>query len=245
MTARIRSIDYEHDGQALEGEFAWDDAWTEPKPVVIVIHDAMKNNQGFEEERAVVLASMGYAGFAIDLYGKGVHGETGEEAYELMTPFKNDRLFLQQRLLAGLRTAAAQPEADGERMAAIGYCFGGLCALDLARMNAPVLGVASFHGDLSAPEWPDGQAPSEPIAPRVLAMHGWDDPYAPPSVLEPFGRELTERGADWQLHAYGNTVHSFTNIRYNLPEQGTAYSEQAERRSWQALTNFLAELFPG
>jgi len=243
MTARIRSIDYAHDDTELEGEFAWDDAWQEPRPVVIVVHDAMKSNQGFEEERAVTLAAMGYAGFAIDVYGKGIHGSDGEEAYALMEPFTRDRLFLQQRLLAGLHAAAAQPEADGERMAAIGYCFGGLCVLDLARMNAPVRGVASFHGNLAAPDWSQDEAPTEPIRPRVLAMHGWDDPYAPPSVLEPFAQEMSERQADWQLHAYGNTVHSFTNPRYTDRSLGTAYDEKAERRSWRALTNFLEELF--
>jgi len=244
MTARIRSIDYDHEGHPLQGEFAWDDEWQAPRPCVVVVHDAMKSDQGFEEERAVTLAAMGYAAFALDVYGKGISGSTGEDAYALMKPYHADRLFLQKRLLAGLRTAAEQPEADGEQMAAIGYCFGGLCALDLARMNAPILGVASFHGDLAPPAWPEGEVPQEKIRPRVLALHGWDDPYAPPSVIEPFAREMTERGADWQLHAYGNTVHSFTNIRYDMPELGTAYDEKAERRSWRALAGFLEEIFP-
>jgi len=244
MTARIRSIEYDHDGHLLEGEFAWNDEWDGPRPCVLVVHDAMKSNQGFEEERAVALTTMGYAAFAIDLYGKGVHGSTAEDAYALMKPYHADRAFLQQRLLAGLRTAAEQPETDAGQLAAIGYCFGGLCVLDLARMNAPVLGVASFHGDLAPPSWPGGEPPPERIEPRVLALHGWDDPYAPPSVIEPFAREMSERDADWQLHAYGNTVHSFTNMRYDLPEQGTAYSEKAERRSWRAMANFLDEIFP-
>jgi len=244
MTARIRSIDYDHEGQPLGGEFAWNDEWEGSRPCVVIVHDAMKSNQGFEEERAVTLAAMGYAAFALDLYGKGINGSTGEEAYELMKPFHADRVFLQQRLLAGLRAAAEQPEADAEQLAAIGYCFGGLCVLDLARMNAPVLGVASFHGDLAPPSWPGGEPPAAMIEPRILALHGWDDPYAPPSVIEPFAREMSERDADWQLHAYGNTVHSFSNPRYDQPEQGTAYSEKAERRSWRAMSNFLEEIFP-
>jgi dienelactone hydrolase len=243
MTARIRSIDYEHDGVELQGEFAWDDGWKEPRPCVVVVHDAMKSTQGFEQERAVTLAAMGYAGFALDVYGKGISGADGEDAYTLMKPYHADRSLLQARLLAGLRAAASQPESEGDQLAAIGYCFGGLCVLDLARMNAPVLGVASFHGDLAPPAWHGGAPPKEDIRPRVLALHGWDDPYAPPSMLEPFAREMSERRADWQLHAYGNTVHSFTNMAYDMPAQGALYDEKADRRSWRALAGFLDELF--
>ena len=244
MTARIRSIDYDHDGHALRGELAWDDEWTEPRPCVVVVHDAMKSTQGFEEERAVTLAGLGYVGFALDVYGAGISGEDNEDSFRLMQPFQEDRQLLQARLLAGLRTAAAEPEVDASLMAAIGYCFGGMCVLDLARMNAPVLGVGSFHGLLTPPPWPAG-APTEAIQPRVLAMHGWDDPYVRPDTIESFAREMSERSADWQILAFGNTLHSFTNIRYNMPDEGVAYDAKADERSWAALTRFLQELFPG
>lgn len=250
MTARIRSIDYDHDGHALRGDLAWDDAWSEPRPCVVVVHDAMKSDQGFEQERAVTLAGLGYAGFVLDVYGRDVHASTNEASFELMKPFQEDRLLLQRRLRAGIAAAAAQPEVDADRMAAIGYCFGGMCVLDLARMNAPVLGVGSFHGLLTPPDLPaesergelaDGLA--RPIAPRVIVFHGWSDPYAPPDSTLSFAREMSERGADWQLHAYGHTLHSFTNPRYDDPEAGVAYDEKAERRSWQSLGRFLEELF--
>ena len=244
MTTRIRSIDYEHDGHALRGELAWDDEWDTPRPCVVVVHDAMKSDQGFEEERAVVLSGMGYAGFALDVYGAGIHTSTNEESAALMQPFLDDRDLLQARLLAGLRAAGAEPEVDAERMAAIGYCFGGLCVLDLARHNAPVAGVASFHGLLTPPSWPGGAAPEESITPKVLVLHGWDDPYVPPETIPPFAQEMSTRGADWQLQAFGHTLHSFTNIRYDMPEQGVAYDAKAEARSWQTLTGFLEELFP-
>lgn len=245
MTARIRSIDYEHDGHALRGELAWDDAWTTPRPCVVVVHDAMKSNQGFEQERAVTLAGMGYAGFALDVYGAGLSGEDNDAAYRLMKPFQDDRLHLQARLLAGVHAAAALPEVDADRMAAIGYCFGGMCALDLARMNAPVAGVASFHGLLTPPDLPqESDALDGEIAPKVLVLHGWDDPYVPPETIPLFAREMSERGADWQLLAFGNTVHSFTNVRYDMPGEGVQYEPKAERRSWRALTDFLAEIFP-
>lgn len=243
MTVRIRSVDYEHEGHALRGEFAWNDEWTTPRPCVVVVHDAMKTDQGFEEERAVTLAGMGYAGFALDVYGAGVKGTTNEDAYSLMKPFELDRDFLQARLRAGLEAAADLPEVDAYEMAAIGYCFGGMCVLDLARGNAPLVGVASFHGLLSAPSQSHATQSTRPIEPRVLVLHGWDDPLVPAELIEPFAQEMSERHADWQLVAYGGTMHSFSNMRYDMPEQGVAYHRDSERRSWQALTNFLAELF--
>lgn len=241
MTARIRSIDYEHDGRALRGELAWDDAWVEPRPCVVVVHDAMKSNQGFEEERAVILAGLGFAGFALDVYGADIQGVDDTDAYRLMRPFQEDRSFLQDRLLAGVRAAAALPEVEAEQMAAIGYCFGGMCVLDLARANAPLAGVASFHGLLSPP---DGDPWSGSITPKVLVLHGWDDPFVTPESVPAFAREMSARNADWQLLAFGNTVHSFTNIRYDDRANGTQYSPAADRRSWRALTDFLDELFP-
>lgn len=244
MTARIRSIDYDHDGHPLRGELAWDDAWTEPRPCVVVVHDAMKSSQGFEEERAVTLSGMGYAGFALDVYGADVKGTDEAEAYQLMAPFQADRLHLQARLRAGLDAAATLPEIDGSRMAAIGYCFGGMCVLDFARMNADLAGVASFHGLLAAPTLPEGsEALAGPIGPKVLVLHGWDDPYVPPEAISDFAAEMSARDADWQLVAYGNTVHAFTNARYHEPGGAALFSPSANRRSWQTLTDFLAELF--
>ena len=246
MTLRIRSIDYDHDGQALRGELAWDDSWTEPKPCVVVVHDAMKSTQGFEEERAVVLAGLGYAGFALDVYGQGVSGADEEDAFRLMAPFQADRLHLQARLRAGLEAAAQLPEVDASRMAAIGYCFGGMCVLDLARMNADLAGVASFHGLLSPPEVPSGnEALAGEIGPKVLVLHGWDDPYVPAEAVPAFAAEMNERGADWQLVAYGNTLHAFTNVRYHERGGAALFSPSANRRSWQVLRDFLDELFVG
>jgi dienelactone hydrolase len=242
MTTRIRSVDYEHGGHALGGQLAWDDDWTDPHPCVLVVHDAMKSTQGFEEERAVILAGLGYAAFVVDVYGRDIHCSSNEESYSQMQPFQEDRSFLQKRLLASVSAAASLPEVDGDRLAAIGYCFGGMCVLDLARMNAPVLGVASFHGLLTPPSAND--LPGESIRPKVMVLHGWDDPYVRPEMIEPFAKEMSDREADWQLLAFGNTVHSFTNPSYSMPEEGVAYEPQAERRSWRALTGLLEELFP-
>lgn len=244
MTVRIRTVEYEEGGVALSGELAWDDAWTGPRPCVVIVHDAMKSLEHFEDGRAAALAGLGYAGFVLDVYGKGVHGRSFDESVALMTPFQNDRAALQRRLRAGLATAAAQPEVDGSALAAIGYCFGGLCVLDLARANAPVRGVASFHGILTPPPAEAGlTAPDRAIEPRVLVLHGWDDPFVPVETVPAFAREMSERRADWQLVAYGGTVHGFTKPSANQPEIGALYDAKADRRSWQALTDFLAELF--
>lgn len=249
VTVRMRTIDYEDAGVVLSGELAWDDAWTSPRPAVVIVHDAMKSTGGFEEGRAATLAGRGYAGFVLDVYGKGVHGRDFDESLALMTPFQQDRSALLLRLQAGLSTAARQPEVDATRLAAIGYCFGGMCVLDLARANAPLLGVASFHGLLTPPpadtRSPFSSTPTEtpPIASKVLVLHGWDDPFVPAETVPAFAREMSERKADWQLVAYGNTVHGFSNPSANLPALGAMYDAKADRRSWQALENFLAEVF--
>jgi dienelactone hydrolase len=250
MTVRMRTIDYHDEGTVLSGELAWDDARTGPRPAVVIVHDAMKSTGGFEEGRAATLAGQGYAGFVLDVYGKGVHGRDFDESIALMTPFQQDRAGLVRRLQAGLATAAAQPEVDEEQLAAIGYCFGGMCVLDLARANAPLRGVASFHGLLTPPpsaieSTATNGSPfsSAPIEPRVLVLHGWDDPFVPEETVPAFAREMSARKADWQLIAYGNTVHGFANPSANMPAIGAMYDAKAERRSWQALTNFLGEIF--
>jgi dienelactone hydrolase len=244
MTVRIRTVDYEDEGVALSGELAWDDAWTRPRPCVAIVHDAMKSTDMFEEGRAATLAGLGHAGFVLDVYGKGVHGTTFDESLALMTPFQKDREALHRRLMAGISTAAAQPEVDAGALAAIGYCFGGMCVLDLARANAPLRGVASFHGLLTPPAAGSRSVLGrDPIVPRVLVLHGWDDPFVPAESVPAFAREMSDRGADWQIVAYGNTVHGFTKPSANQPEIGAVYDAKADRRSWQALTSFLTEIF--
>ena len=145
---------------------------------------------------------------------------------------------LQERLKATIDMVKDQPEVDSAKIAAIGFCFGGLCVLDIARSNADAAGVVSFHGLLHAP----GNTAAK-INPKVLALHGWDDPMATPDNVKAFGEEMTKAKADWQLHAYGGTMHAFTNPKANDPDFGTVYDADADRRSWQAMTNFLAELF--
>jgi len=130
-------------------------------------------------------------------------------------------------------------EVDENQVAAIGFCFGGLCVLDLARISAPLLGVVSFHGLFTAPGNTEGNVTSA----RVLALHGLDDPVATPDSVVALGKELSALGADWQVHGYGGTQHAFTNPAANDTERGTVYDAQADKRSWIAMKNFLAEQF--
>jgi dienelactone hydrolase len=133
----------------------------------------------------------------------------------------------------------AQNEVDASNTAAIGFCFGGLCVLDIARTGEDLAGVVSFHGLFPAP----GNTEGNTVKARVLALHGWDDPMAPPQSVIGLATEMSAMNADWQLHAHGNTMHAFTNPDANDPEMGTVYNAKADRRSWQAMTNFLDELF--
>jgi dienelactone hydrolase len=203
----------------------------------VLINHAWGGRDEFVERKARRLAWQGYACFALDNYGKGKRGTTPEESSALMAPFMNDRAMLRKRLLSGLAAVKAMPIVDARRIAVMGFCFGGLCALDFARADADVRGVVSFHGLLK----PSGL--TEPkIRARVLMLHGYDDPLAPPDDVLAVAREFTAAGADWQLHAYGQTVHAFTNPAANNRAGGMQYDEAADRRSWHALEEFLAEV---
>lgn len=217
---------------------AWNDALDGPLPGVLVAHTIAGRTE-FEERKARQLAELGYVGFAIDVYGKGTQSNDERRNRAFMDSLLSNRPLLQRRLLLALDTLRAQPEVDASSIAAIGFCFGGLCVLDIARTGAEIAGVVSFHGLFTPP----GNTGGNTIQARVLALHGWDDPLAKPDAVLALASELTAMDADWQVHGYGNTMHAFTNPNANDPENGKAYSVFADRRSWAAMQNFLAELF--
>ena len=238
MSLNHRLIEYSDGDTVLEGRLVWDDSVAGPRPGILVAH-AWAGRSDFEDDKADALAVLGYTAFALDLYGKGVRGSSTEENAALMQPFLDDRAMLQNRLLVSLETLRAQNEVDASNTAAIGFCFGGLCVLDIARTGEDLAGVVSFHGLFPAP----GNTEGNTVKARVLALHGWDDPMAPPQSVIGLATEMSAMNADWQLHAYGNTMHAFTNPDANDPEMGTVYDAKADGRSWQAMTNFLDELF--
>ena len=237
MAIQTRHIAYQHAGQTYEGMLAWDDAATGPRPGVAVAHTWAGRSE-FEEQKARELAQQGYVGFALDMFGKGVRGEGAEQCQGLIAPLLEDRALLQDLVTLAMDVMSKQAEVDATRVAAMGYCFGGLTVLDLARTGADVRGVVSFHGLFNAP----GNTAGTKIKAKVLCLHGYDDPMAQPDSLLALAQELSAAGADWQVHAYGNTLHAFTNPQANDPDFGTVYSAAADRRSTQALYNFLDEV---
>ncbi len=238
MAIITNTINYVDGDTLLEGFFAFDDAIQGQRPAVLVSHP-WAGRSGFTEERARKLAELGYVGFALDMYGAGKLGKTDDECGALMRPFMEDRALLQRRISAALANVRLLPWVDDKKIAAIGFCFGGLCVLDLARTGANVKGVVSFHGLLQAAS----NLKNPKISAKILALHGNDDPLVLPEQVAAFQKEMTEVGADWQLHSYGNTVHAFTNPLATDFSAGYKFSPDANRRAFQAMENFLAEVF--
>jgi dienelactone hydrolase len=235
MTSDLRTHEHSLDGETFDACVITPPGHG-PKPGVLVFH-GWEGRSDLQEAFGRDLTGLGYAAFCVDLYGKGRRGTTPQECEALMTPLMADRVGLRKRLLHVAETAAAQPEIDAARVAAVGFCFGGLCVLDLARAGAPLKAVGAFHGLFTPPGLPS----VTPIATKVAAFHGWDDPMVPPADVVALGQELTEAGADWQLHAYGGTMHAFMARGANAPEMGIQYNERSARRAWETMRDFLAE----
>src|SRR5512138_872357 len=192
---QTQEIEYRDENTVCKGFVAFDDRETSPKPAVLISH-TVHGREEFVENKARQIAELGYVGFALDMYGR--RGETVEENRALMNELLADRALLTRRIRAALSAVRTLPQVDGARVAAIGYCFGGLCVLDLARSGADVRGVVSFHGLLK----PNGLPPQK-IASKILVLHGHDDPMAPVEDVVAIEKEFTAAKADWQLHAYG------------------------------------------
>jgi dienelactone hydrolase len=238
MMIKSEKIEY-HDGDVLlEGYYAYDDKIREKRPAVLIAHDWSGKNE-FACKKADKLAELGYLGFALDMYGKGKIGNTKDEKVALITPFMQDRASLQKRILAAFNTVKKLDKVASSMIGAMGFCFGGLCVLDLARSGAEVKGVVSFHGLLNAPN----NLANPHITAKVLALHGFDDPMVTPDQVVAFGQEMTHAKVDWQLDIYGNTMHAFTNPQANDPGFGTVYNKQADTRSWIAMKEFFKEVF--
>lgn len=235
---RTRTLEYRHGDTVLEGYLAYDDAARGKRPGVLVIHEWMGLTD-YEQRRARELAQLGYVALAADIYGKGVRPTSREEAAATAGRFRTDRQLLRARARAGLDALRGVPQVDPARLAAIGYCFGGMAALDLARSGADLRGVVDFHGGLDTPNPEDARN----IRGSVLALIGADDPSIPPEQRLAFQEEMREAGVDWQMVLYGGAVHAFTNPRSGSdPSQRAAYNASADRRSWEAMRDFLAEV---
>lgn len=236
---QTRTVEYKQGDTTLEGVIVYDDAVKSSRPGVLIVHQWMGLTE-YEKTRATMLAKLGYVAFCADIYGKGVRPKDTAEAGPMAGKYKADRALLRARVNAGLDAFKKSEIVDAKRIAAIGYCFGGTTVIELARSGADLAGVVSFHGGLDSPAPADGQN----IKCKVLACHGADDPFVPAKDLTAFESEMRDHKVDWQLIAYGGAVHSFTQpLAGNDNSKGAAYNERADQRSWEAMKQFLGELF--
>jgi dienelactone hydrolase len=232
-----RNVAHEFNGESLESVLVTDGSG-KALPGVIIIPTVMGVTD-LEIGYARDLVGRGYNALVADIFGKKFRGAPRDTMFGEMNRLGSDRASLRDRLLSILDLMRAQSEVDSGKIAAMGFCFGGKCALDLARTGADIAGVASFHGLFDPPG-----LPANKISAKVVAYHGWDDPMVPPEAVVALAKELTEAGADWQIHAYGHTGHGFTNPKASeLGIDGVYYTAPAARRSVASLYHFLGELF--
>ena len=233
---RTEEIHYKVNDNNMLGFIAYPDS-NSNSPLVLIVH-TWAGKDSFVHDRARDLATLGYTAMAVDMYGEGRVGVDASENEALMAPLISNRDDLKERILGALETGRSIEGVDSTKVAAIGYCFGGLVVLDLARSGADVNGVVSFHGLLMPSPVSD-----KGIRSKVLVLHGERDPMVPLEMVDGFQKEMTDVNADWQLHSYGGTYHAFTNPEANDPALGTQYNQDADKRSWRSMLNFFNEIF--
>jgi dienelactone hydrolase len=241
VSAKIvtQTVEYRQGEATLAGYLAYDDAVPGKRPGVLIVHQWLGLTD-YEKHRAEQLAALGYVAFCADIYGQGIRPKNTKEAGIEATKYKSDRALLRLRVNAGLDRLKQNQLVNPQRVAAIGYCFGGTTVLELARSGAELQGVVSFHGGLDSPAPADGKN----IKCKILVCHGADDPFEKPEDLTAFEKELREAKVDWRLIKYGGAVHSFTQpMAGNDNSKGAAYNEKADQRSWLDMKNFFAEIF--
>ncbi len=230
-------VTYEQGGTVMQGWVSWDPAKSGKRPGVLLVHDWMGATE-HQKSQAEQLAAQGYVVLVADAYGKGVRPASAKEASAEAGKFYANRALLRARLRAGLDWLAARPQVDGTRLAAIGYCFGGMGALELARSGAPLKAVVTFHGSLASASADDAKH----IQAKVLVLHGADDPYVKPDEVKAFMDEMRAANLDWQVVQYSGAVHSFTDERAGSDNsKGAAYQPVAAKRSWRAMLDFFEE----
>ncbi|TWU57358.1 dienelactone hydrolase family protein [Rubripirellula reticaptiva] len=237
---QTETVVYQDGDITLEGFAAWDSEKVNGKaPGVLVVHQWMGLTD-YEKGRCKQLADLGLVAFALDIYGQGVRPANPGEAGAMAGKFKQDRDLYRRRLNLGLAQLVDRDNVDANRVASIGYCFGGTGVLELARSGADLAGVVSFHGGLDSPSPEDGKS----ITAKILVCHGADDPFVPSADIEAFIAELNSANVNWQMDSYSGAVHSFTQpMAGNDNSKGAAYNQQADHRSWLAMQLFFQELF--
>lgn len=233
------SISYFHGKQELQGHLAHPSETKGKKPAILIVHE-WKGVNDYAKERANRLAALGYIALAVDMYGKGIHAKTPEEAAKFSNHYRGDIPLMRGRMHAAFDLIKAHALVDSSNIAVMGYCFGGTCALELARSGADLRGVVSFHGGLATAHPQDAKN----IKGKVLALIAAEDCYCSSDEVLAFQNEMREANVDWQTVTYGGAKHSFTVPEADLnPELGIAYHPKADQRSWRAMENFFEEIF--
>ena len=235
-----KSVMYKDGDTTLEGFLAYDsDKTAEKSPGILVSHQWM-GLTNYEKMRCEQLAELGYVAFAVDVYGQGVRPDNPGIAAKTAGIYKQDRQLTRRRMELGLKQLKSQPNVESESIAAIGYCFGGMCVLELARSGADIDGVVSFHGAIDSPSPQDGKN----IKAKLLICHGADDPFESEADIDAAKAEWNVGKVDWQMNYYSGAVHSFTQpMAGSDNSKGAAYNEQADHRSWTAMQSFFDELW--
>jgi dienelactone hydrolase len=237
--SRQTQVPLDFEGEALEGVLVGRRD-SQARPTVILIPTVMGVSDleiGFGSQ----LVELGYNAFVADIFGKKFRGSPRDVMFGELNRLKSDRAALRRRLLAILDQVRGLGEVESGSIVVAGYCFGGMCALDVARSGADIAAAVAFHGLFDPPDLPPEKIPA-----KVVAFHGWDDPMVPPEKVVALGQELTEAGSDWQIHAYGHVAHGFTNPNaHEIGLDGVRYNALAAERSWTSFINLLEELFSG
>jgi len=236
---KTRAVTYQQGGVQLKGYVAWDDGSQAARPGVLVLPEWW-GVTNYPKRRARELAQLGYVAMVADLYGEGKHTADPKQAGRWAHQLHSDRKLMRQRAAAGLAELVKQPHVDKQKLAAIGYCFGGGAAVELAYTGADLKGIVSFHGH---PQ-PAGPGDAQRVKAKMLILHGGADPTMSPQQLEAFFKSIDKAGVDWQLIVYSGAKHAFTNPgvdRYHL--SAAKYNAEADHRSWKAMKQFFAEIF--
>ena len=233
-----RPLEYRADAVLCEGWQVYDSAVSARRPAVLVIHQWTGISE-HEKAAARRLAALGYNVLVADIYGKGVRPQP-PQAGKIAGGYKADRALLRARANAALAVLAKDARTAEGQVAAIGYCFGGTAALELARSGAALKAVVSFHGGLDSPAPADGRN----IRARVLALHGADDPFVPAQDVDAFEREMQAAKVVYHLIRYPGAVHSFTLKEAGTDNsRGAAYNAAADKASWERMRAFLEDSF--
>lgn len=239
---RSEVIDYQIDGQPFQGYLSYDDAIKSKRPGVLVVHEWWGHND-YARKRADMLAELGYTAFALDMYGAGKLADHPDDAKKFMQATLADMSVAEARFNEAMRLLQRQSTVDSDKVAALGYCFGGGIVLNMARRGIDMDGVVSFHGSLGT------NSPAQPgkVKAEVLVLNGADDPFVTAEQIAAFKREMDNAGAQFEFIDYPGVKHSFTNPeadafgkRFDMP---LVYDAEADQDSWSRMQAFLKRVF--